>query len=420
MDEQSVDEESVHEESLHERSKDQRMHVGLVHWSFTPCVGGVETHLWHFSRLLAAHGVDVTVFTGTPEPTTPSLSAPPVRSGAAGAGTIAIERHSGLDLAADGTRSPDEPELGQWFGELLAARGIRIVHGHNLHHFSAGPARALAELREELGLRLVHTYHSIWQEESNPAAEACRDWHLHFAVSDFLSEACTRQLGFEVERRYLGIDTAAYVDVPVSGVQEPGMVLLPARLIPDKGAELAIRAVHHVIEHGLSPRVTPRLVLMRTGTENTVDFHGETIGFYGELQKLLKDLKVKDGVVEFAEAGVDHMRKLYERASVVVYPSMFEEPMGLAPLEAMCAARPVVVTRMGGLDEGVEEDGEIGFLVPDRNVTKLADRIALLLDDPELARAVGLRAREHVVNHFDLERFYLEPMLDVYREQLGL
>ncbi|MEU1182680.1 glycosyltransferase family 4 protein [Streptomyces sp. NPDC005820] len=389
------------------------MHVGLVHWSFPPCVGGVETHLWQFSRLLAAQGVDVTVFTGTPE------AAVPGRSGVAGEGTITIERHSALDLSPDAFAAPDEPELTSWFRELIIRRGIRIVHGHNLHHFSAAPARALAGLREELGLRLLHTYHSIWHEKSNPAAEACRDWHLHFAVSDFLSEACTRQFGFKVKRRYLGIDTAAYLDVPVSGVQEPGMVLLPARLIPDKGAELAIRAVHHIIQNRPGPRVTPRLVLMRTGVENTVDFHGETVGFYGELQKLIDELNIPEGVVEFTEAGVDHMRALYERASVVVYPSMFDEPMGLAPLEAMCAARPVVVTRMGGLDEGIEADEEIGFLVPDRNVAKLADRIALLLDDPARAEAVGRRAREHVVRHFDLRRFYLEPMLDLYREQLS-
>ncbi|MFF4654008.1 glycosyltransferase family 4 protein [Streptomyces sp. NPDC001381] len=387
------------------------MHVGLVHWSFPPCVGGVETHLWHFSRLLAAHGVDVTVFTGTPEAVAPG------RTGVEGEGTVRIERHPGLDLAGVVPEPPEGPELGAWFRELITARGIRVVHGHNLHHFSEGPARALAELRDELGVRLVHTYHSIWHEEANPAAEACARWDLHFAVSDFLAEACTRHLGFTVERRYLGIDTATYLDVPVAGVQEPGMVLLPARLIPDKGAELAIRAVHHIIEHGLS-EVMPRLVLMRTGVENTVDFHGETVGFYNELQKLLKKLEVKEGVVEFAEAGVDHMRALYEKASVVVYPSMFDEPMGLAPLEAMCAARPVVVTRMGGLDEGIEEDEEIGFLVPDRNVSKLADRIALLLDDPALAQAVGRRARQHVVHHFDLE-FYLRHMLRVYRAPLS-
>ncbi|MEU1520276.1 glycosyltransferase family 4 protein [Streptomyces sp. NPDC005811] len=388
------------------------MHVGLVHWSFPPCVGGVETHLWQFSRLLAARGVDVTVFTGTPG------AAVPGRSGTPGEGTITIERHSALDLSPDALPAPGEPELTPWFRELITRRGIRIVHGHNLHHFSEAPARALAGLREELGLRLLHTYHSIWREESNPAAEACRDWHLHFAVSDFLSEACTRQLGFKVERRYLGIDTAAYLDVPVLGVQEPGMVLLPARLIPDKGAELAIRAVHHILRTRPGLRVTPRLVLMRTGVENTVDFHGETVGFHGELQKLIKELNIPEGVVEFTEAGVDHMRALYERASVVVYPSMFDEPMGLAPLEAMCAARPVVVTRMGGLDEGIEADEEIGFLVPDRNVARLADRIALLLDDPARAEAVGRRAREHVVRHFDLRRFYLEPMLDLYRDQL--
>ncbi|MFI6010624.1 glycosyltransferase family 4 protein [Streptomyces sp. NPDC051243] len=374
-------------------------------------MGGVETHLWDYSRLLAARDIDVTVFTGTPE------AAIPRHAG------ISVLYHSDLDLSAHRRRPPGEPSLRTWFSKELSpdpARGragIRLVHGHNLHHFSDRPARALNSLRKELDLRLVHTYHSVWHERpANPAARACRGWHRHYAVSDFLRRACAREIDVDPERRYLGVDTNTYQDVPVSGGrQRPGRVLLPARLIPNKGALLAVEAVHHIIRNHMTS-VRPHLVL--TETKNTVDFHHEKDGFREELQQLIVKLEIEDHV-EFVEAQVDEMRDLYEEASVVIYPSVFDEPMGLAPLEAMCAARPVVVTRMGGLDEGIEYDGEMGYLVPDRNVHKLADRIALLLDSPGLAQTVGRRAREHVMEHFDLEKHYVRPMIGEYLDQLG-
>ncbi|MHA6763834.1 glycosyltransferase [Streptacidiphilus sp. PAMC 29251] len=112
------------------------------------------------------------------------------------------------------------------------------------------------------------------------------------------------------------------------------------------------------------------------------------------------------------------MPGLYARAQVVIYPSSFAEPMGLAPLEAMCSARPVVVTRMGGLDEGVSKDCEVGYVVPDRDHHKLADRIAELLNSPERARKMGLKGRQHVLRHFDLESSYLDAMLAEYGSAL--
>ncbi|MEV6484293.1 glycosyltransferase family 4 protein [Streptomyces sp. NPDC051576] len=369
----------------------------------------METHLWDYSRLLAARGIDVTVFTGTPE------AVVPLQPG------VTVRYHSDLDLSPYSRRPVGEPPLSTWFRKWLRAdvaagrSGIRLVHGHNLHHFSDRPARTLNELRDELGLRLVHTYHSVWHGESrNPAADACRGWDRHFAVSEFLSASCASELCVGAERRYLGINVAAYRDVPVSGGgQQPGLVLLPARLIPDKGAELAIRAMHQIIGHEMS-QVRPQLVLM--DTQKTVDFRGERKGFREMLEEEIDRLRIRP-YVEFVEAGAQQMRNLYEAASVVIYPSVFAEPMGLAPLEAMCAARPVVVTRIGGLEEGVVDDGEIGYLVPDRNVDKLADRIALLLDSPELARNVGLRARRHSLDHFDLEH-YAGPMINEYMRQL--
>ena len=76
------------------------------------------------------------------------------------------------------------------------------------------------------------------------------------------------------------------------------------------------------------------------------------------------------------------------------------EGVPTAMLEAMAAARPVVVTDVGHI-RSVVDDGVEGFLVAPGDVGALADRLRTLLVDPVRARAMGeaarVRARAHDV-----------------------
>ncbi len=68
-------------------------------------------------------------------------------------------------------------------------------------------------------------------------------------------------------------------------------------------------------------------------------------------------------------------------------------------LEYMAAARPVVVTDVGGAREAVEEGGS-GFVVAPGDDRALGERVALLLSDPERARRMGARGRRVVEERF--------------------
>lgn len=68
-------------------------------------------------------------------------------------------------------------------------------------------------------------------------------------------------------------------------------------------------------------------------------------------------------------------------------------------LEYMAAARPVVVTDVGGAREAVEE-GATGFVVPPGDDEALAERVTLLLSDPERARRMGEHGRRVVEERF--------------------
>jgi len=101
-------------------------------------------------------------------------------------------------------------------------------------------------------------------------------------------------------------------------------------------------------------------------------------------------------------------------AAVVAMPSLWPEPFGLVGLEAMAHGRPVVAFDVGGISEWLT-DAETGFLVPPGNVDAMADRLRRLLDDPVLARDLGMRGRARVEREFGVHR-HLGQLMDAYAE----
>lgn len=113
---------------------------------------------------------------------------------------------------------------------------------------------------------------------------------------------------------------------------------------------------------------------------------------------------------------VPDMRGFMEATDVVVFPTSpaLGEGFGLAALEAMAAARPVVATRVGSLPELVL-DGETGYLVDPLDPQELTDRLIDLAEDIHLRRRLGNAGRERAVGEFPLEKS-VDGVLSVYEE----
>jgi glycosyltransferase involved in cell wall biosynthesis len=84
----------------------------------------------------------------------------------------------------------------------------------------------------------------------------------------------------------------------------------------------------------------------------------------------------------------------YRRAAVFCLPSR-QEGFGIVFLEAMVNAIPIVAARAAAVPETVA-DGEVGLLVDPDDPEALANRLALLLTDPERRRAMGEAGRRRV------------------------
>jgi trehalose synthase len=90
---------------------------------------------------------------------------------------------------------------------------------------------------------------------------------------------------------------------------------------------------------------------------------------------------------------------LQRRAEVVVQKSL-AEGFGLTVAEAMWKGRPVVASRIGGIQDQIE-DGRTGLLISDpQDLAEYGAAVRSLLDDPGRAARMGAAARERVRHHF--------------------
>ncbi len=94
--------------------------------------------------------------------------------------------------------------------------------------------------------------------------------------------------------------------------------------------------------------------------------------------------------------------RLYEGSLFVVVPSL-SEPFGMTALEGALAGKPSVVTELGGTKEFVL-DQETGLVVNPRKTKSFASAMELLLDDRDLRKSMGQRARERALEAFTPER----------------
>jgi len=110
---------------------------------------------------------------------------------------------------------------------------------------------------------------------------------------------------------------------------------------------------------------------------------------------------------------VSDVRPVLAAADLFAMPSL-SEGLGVAALEAMAMAKPVVASATGGLRELVL-DSETGLLVPPGDADALAEGLLVLLRDPARAQRMGQAGRQRALAHYD-RGLIVDRVLALYRE----
>ncbi len=135
----------------------------------------------------------------------------------------------------------------------------------------------------------------------------------------------------------------------------------------------------------------------------TVPEAGFVIAGEGRLMNELQNLAAQLGIGNntFFIGRCEHVAELLSISNVCVLSSI-AEGFSNSILEYMAAARPVVVTDVGGAREAVSDE-ETGFIVSAGDVASMAARIVTLLRNTERARTMGERGKAIVEQKFSCE-----------------
>lgn len=166
----------------------------------------------------------------------------------------------------------------------------------------------------------------------------------------------------------------------------PPMVILPARMLWDKGVAEFVR---------VAGRIKARDIEARFVLVGDVDSHNPA-----SIMQSQVDEWVQQGAIEHWGRR-DDMDQIYQQASIVCLPS-YNEGLPKVLLEAASCARPTVAFNVSGCRE-IVRDGINGFLVSFGDETALEKAIVTLINDRSLCAKMGAKGREIVEQAFSGE-----------------
>jgi glycosyltransferase involved in cell wall biosynthesis len=127
---------------------------------------------------------------------------------------------------------------------------------------------------------------------------------------------------------------------------------------------------------------------------------------------LMAKLGLTDAVQFLGWLPRDETKAYLRSARMLVVPSILPEAFGMVGIEAMACSKPVIAFDSGGISDWLQ-DGKTGYLVPAKDISMLADRIASLLQDPHKAAAMGREGRRLAMGTFNKEAHF-DRLLSIF------
>jgi len=131
------------------------------------------------------------------------------------------------------------------------------------------------------------------------------------------------------------------------------------------------------------------------------------------LLRLTEKLKIENSVMFLGYFPDEKLPDLYAASDIFVLPALYEN-FPFAILEAQSTGLPVISTNVGGIPEFLK-DNKNGLLVEPGDPEQLAQKILILLQNPELAEKLGRRGRRLVEEKFAWP-LITRQVVDLYRK----
>lgn len=187
------------------------------------------------------------------------------------------------------------------------------------------------------------------------------------------------------------VDTDYFRPLKSSTEGDEIAILSVGRLVELKGHAFGIRAVRRLMDKGYKLRYD----IVGVGEEKD------------SLEALIAELGLQESVTLCGARSQSEVRQLMQRSDLYLMTSAVDktgrrEAQGLVSGEAQACGLPMIAFKSGGVPSTLA-DGQTGFLVPEKEVEAMAERIAYLIDHPEMRRQMGEEARKFIEQNFSLQ-----------------
>ncbi|HTZ11642.1 MAG TPA: glycosyltransferase family 4 protein [Candidatus Margulisiibacteriota bacterium] len=230
--------------------------------------------------------------------------------------------------------------------------------------------------------RLLRRIFPCWGDKIIAVSEQVKE-HL---LDDFKVEADKVKVihnGIDLEKFKITDQKSKSEAKRVLGFEDSPVLGIIARLSDVKGHTYLIRAFPEVLDS------FPEAKLLLVGRGK----------MQAELLKLVKGLNIQNSVFFMPEV-CDTMEML-AAMDIFVMPSL-KEGLGLALMEAMASAIPVIGSNIGGI-KSLIKDGTTGLLVEPSDIKGLTVAMLDLLENKDKAAALGKNARKFIRENFSQE-----------------
>lgn len=180
------------------------------------------------------------------------------------------------------------------------------------------------------------------------------------------------------------------------------LVICSARLSPEKGQDILIRALSFV----------PEQIRKDIGV---IFIGNDYLTLKKELTTLAINLGVESRIAFLDPKPYAEMPGIYKAANIIVVPSR-QESLGMVIIENLALGNIVIASAVGGIPE-IIQNGENGWLVSPDNPKELAEIITLVLKYPERNIPIKKNAIE-TAKKYSIESV-TEQTFAVYREAVS-
>ncbi len=366
--------------------------------------GGMNVYVRDLTRQLGTQGIEVDVFTRSQDEHIPHVLHD------LGYGNRVVHIPAGPEVPLP------KPDLINYIGEFVdkiveftETKKIRydLIHSH---YWMSGIAAA--DLKTRWRVPIVHMFHTLGimkQRVARPGEEPEGDYRLEgekavLKVADRIIAATPAELAqmqwlyqADVSKIVVippGVDLSHFYPIPLDEAKEfvglrpcDNMLLYVGRIEPLKGIDTLLEAISLIEKKGIFEKYPFCLIVIGGDPFEGPEQMSEEMG---RLLDLREKFQLENVVTFLGKRSQDTLPYYYSAAQAVIVPSHYES-FGIVALEAMACGTPVVASQVGGLAFLVQ-DGITGFTVPSDEPEALAEKLILLIGEPELRERMGKQA----------------------------